>query len=174
VNPAGLARKRVNWCPENLMDEQTISRVTPTRTLLSNPALRLAVFAGISTFVVTFAIGYFVEKLRVSKNEGATYALLFWSKFVAGPLAASTLVGVLSSRARQSRSISPRQTAITVAATPFVAFCMFSVTYFIISAFYYGPNTPLVIFSIFAMAFSTVVIVVRWSVHLFCGLKRPS
>ncbi len=144
------------------------------RSWVSNSALRLAVFTGISTFVVTFGIGYFVEKLRVPKNEDVTYALLVWSKYVAAPLAASALLGVVSSRARHCRNISPGRTAITTAVTPFVALCMFSVTYFIISAFYYGRITPLVVFSIFALVFSTVVIVVRWSIHLFCGLKKPS
>jgi len=96
------------------MDEPTIAGVTLTRRFLSKPALRLAVFTGISTLAVTFAIGDFVQRLRLSKNEDATYALLFWLKFVAGPLAISTLLGVLSSRARHCRQISPRQTAITV------------------------------------------------------------
>jgi hypothetical protein len=156
------------------MDEQTVPRTALASRWVSNSALRLAVFTGISTFLVTLAIGYMVQKLRVSKNEDVTYGLLVWLKYVATPLAISTLLGVLSSRARHYPNISVRQVIITVAVTPFVALGTFSVTFFIISAFYYGRNTPVVVFSIFAVTFSTVVIVVRWSVHLFCGLKKPS
>jgi hypothetical protein len=141
---------------------------------LSSAVLRLAVFTGLSSFVLTLAIGYFIHKLRFSNNEDVINAHLFWLKYVSGPLALSTLVGVLSSRARHCQNISTLQTIITVAVTPFAAFCIFIVTYFIVSAFYYGPNTPAVVFVIFLLAFSAVAIVARWSVHFCCNLNKPS
>jgi hypothetical protein len=156
------------------MDEQTMAGTTLARRLVSSSAPRLALFTGISTFVVIFAIGYFVEKLRVSKTEDVTYALLFWLKFVAGPLALSTLLGVLSSRARHARHISPGQTAITVALVPFVALCTFLAAYLVLLSFHSGHYTPRFINFVFALAYCSVAIVVRWSVHLFCGLKKPS
>jgi hypothetical protein len=136
------------------------------RRFVSNPALRLAAFTGISSLVITFAGGYFYSVL--SKNENVTV------RYVAGALAVATLVGVLSSRARHGRHISTLQTIITVAVTPFIAFCTFIVTYFIISMFDIEHHTPAVDVSIFALAFTPVLIIVRWSVHLLCGLKKPS
>jgi hypothetical protein len=159
------------------MDEQTIARVTPTRTFLSNPVLRLAVFTGISTLVVIFASGYFIQSSMYSKDphaEDVTSTDLFWLKFVAGPLAISTLLGVLSSRARHARNISPGQTAITVAIVPFVAFCTFLAAYLIFLSFHSGHYTSRFINIVFALAYCSVAIIVRWSVHLFCGLKKPS
>ncbi len=156
------------------MHEQTIARATSTRKFLSNPALRLAGFTSISTLVVSFAIGYSVQKLRESKNEDATYALLFWLKFVAGPLAIATLLGVLSSRARYCRNIPPAKTIITVAVVPFVALCTFLAGYLILLSFHSGHYTPRFINFVFALAYCSVAIIVRWSVHLFCGLKKPS
>jgi hypothetical protein len=147
--------------------------VTLIRRFVSSPALRLAAFTGISSLVVTFAVGYFIQNSIYSKNENVTGAHLFWLKYVAGPLAVSTLLGVLCSRARHCRNIPALQRIITVAVTPFVPFCTFLAAYLVITVFYNGHYTPAVVFSIFALAFGTVVIMVRWSVHLCCGLRKP-
>src|SRR5258708_22710417 len=106
------------------MDEPTIAGVMQTWRFLSSPALRLAVFSGISSLVVTFAGGHFYSIL--TKNENLSV------RYVAGPVAVATLLGVLSSRATYCRHIPPLQTIITVAITPFVAFFTFIATLFII------------------------------------------
>ena len=144
------------------------------RRFLANPALRLAVFTGISSFAVAFAIGYFVQNSILSKKENVAGVPLFWLKYVATPLAVATLLGVLSSRARHGRHISPVQTIITVAVTPFVALCSFLAAYLILLAFHSGHYTPAFINLVFALGFGTVAIIVRWSVHCFCGLKKSS
>jgi hypothetical protein len=159
------------------MAEQTIARTTLAKGWVSNSALRLAGFTGISTLVVIFAIGYFIQSSMYSKDphaEGLTYAHLFWLKFVAGPLAISTLLGVLSSRARLTRNISPGQTAIAVAVAPFVALFTFLAAYLIFLSFNSGDYTPKFINFVFVLAYCSVAITVRWSVHLSCGLKKPS
>jgi hypothetical protein len=148
--------------------------VTLIKRFLSGPVLKLAVFTGISSLLVTFAVGYFVQNAIYSKNEDVTAAHLFWFEYVASPLAVSTLLGVLSSRARHGRQISPLQTFITLAVVPLIALWTFLVAYFIISVFYNGHYTPAVALSTLALAFVPVAIVVRWSVHLFCGLKKHS
>jgi len=148
--------------------------VTLTRRFLSSPVLRLAVFAGLSSLAVTFAVGYFVQNAIYSKNENVAAAHLFWFEYVAAPLAISTLLGVLSSRVRRGRPISPLQTFITVALVPLIALWTFLVAYFIISVFYKGHYTQAVALSTLALAFVPAAIIVRWSVHLFCGLKKPS
>jgi len=123
------------------MDERTMAGATLATRLASNSALRLAVFTSISTLVVTFAIGYFFQSSIYSKDrhsEDVTYANLFWLKIVAGPLAISTALGVLSSRARHCRNIPPAKTIITVAVTPFVALCTFLAAYLILLSFHSG------------------------------------
>lgn len=152
----------------NLRDVALIKR------FLSGPVLKLAVFTGISSLVVTFAVGYFVQKAIYSKNEDLAGAHQFWFEYVACPLAVSTLLGVLCSRAGQGQQISPLQIFTTLAVTPLVALWTFLVSYFIISVFYNGHYTPSVALSTLALAFVPVVLIVRWSVHLFCGLKKPS
>ena len=137
------------------------------RRFLANPALMLAILAGISSLVLSFAVGYVIQNYFHKNGD-----LSIWLKYVVVPLAVSTLLGVLSSRVRHCRNIPVRQIMMTLAVTPFVALCTFTVAYFIISVFYYGRNTSKVVFLIFALTFSSVVIAVRWSVHLFCGLKK--
>jgi hypothetical protein len=146
----------------------------PVRSCLSSPVLKLAVFTGLSSLVLTFAVGYFVQNAIYSKNEDVAGAHLFWFEYVACPLAASTLLGVLRSRAGHGRQISPLQMFTTLTVTPLVALWTFLVSYFIISVFYNGHYTRAVALSTLALAFVPVVIIVRWSVHLFCGLKKPS
>ena len=156
------------------MNEQTMAGTTLPRRFVSNSALRLAVFTCISTLVVIFAIGFFVQKSRSSTNKDATYALQFWLDFVAGPLAISTLLGVLSSRARHARNIFPGQTAITVAVVPFIALCTFLAAYLILLSFHSGHYTPNFINFVFVLAYCSVALTVRWSVHFICGLQKSS
>ena len=51
------------------MNEQTMAGTTLPRRFVSNSALRLAVFTGISTLVVIFAIGFFVQSSIYSKDD---------------------------------------------------------------------------------------------------------
>jgi hypothetical protein len=148
------------------MDEQTMPGTTLARRWVSNSVLRLAVFTGISTLVVSFAIVHFYSILSRNENMSA--------KDFAGPLAVATLLGVLSSRARHSGNIPPAKTIITVAVVPFVAFCTFLAAFVIVFGLYWGPSTRVLDLSLFVLALSVVVVIVRWSVHLFCGLKNPT
>jgi hypothetical protein len=149
-----------------------VAGMTLINKILSRPVLKLAVYTGASSLVLTFAVGYFVQNAIYSKNENVGGAHLFWFEYVACPLAASTLLGVLFSRAGHGRQISALQMFTTITLMPVVALWMFLVSYFIISVFYHGHYTRTVALSTLALAFIPVVIIVRWSVHLFCGLKK--
>jgi hypothetical protein len=114
------------------MDEQTMPGTALAKRWVSNSALRLAGFTGISTLVVSFAIVRFYSILSRNGNMSA--------RDFAGPLAAATLVGVLSSRARRCRNIPPAKTIITVAVVPFVAFCTFLAAFVIVFGLYWGHS----------------------------------
>jgi hypothetical protein len=136
----------------------------PIRRFLSSSALRLAVFTGISTLVVSFAVVRFYSILSRNENMSA--------RDFAVPLAFAALLGVLFSRARHCGNISPAKTILTVAVVPFVAFCTFLAAFVIVFGLYYGHSTRILDLSLFVLALSVVVVIVRWSVHLFCGFKK--
>ena len=134
--------------------------------------LKLAILAGTASLVVIFAIGYFVQTLRLSRGEDLAGALLFWMKLFVGPLAGATLLGVLLSRGRNTPSVSRLRTILIVAVAPLIAFCTFLVAYLIFTALYGGHYTPLVGASLLAVAYSTAVVSVRWFINFFYDPKQ--
>ena len=137
-----------------------------------NPRLRLAVFAGVSSLVVTGAFSLFFQILMLSRGNGLGQAHFYLPKYVAAPLAGATLLGVLLSRRKNSPRISVVRTITLVAVTPLVGLCTFIVTYLICLAFY-SHYTPLVVYSILALAHSSAVLAVRWCVNAFYRVARP-
>jgi hypothetical protein len=114
---------------------------------------------------MTFAGGYLYSMLARDKNVTV--------KDIAGPLAVAIVIGVLASRARYGRHISPSRQIVAAVILPVVAFCTFFVTYLVISTFRI-EHKPIVDLAVFVLAFIPVIVIVRWSVHLLCGLKKPS
>jgi biotin transporter BioY len=144
------------------------------RRLLPKSALRLAVLTGLSSLVVIYMIGYIVQSFVLSRSKAAIDAHLFWLEYVAGPLAAATLSGVLLSKTRNAGNISPLRTIIVIAATPLVALCTLLVMWMVLPSFYNGHYTQAVIRLFFALAYSSAVVTVRWSVNLTLRIHKDS
>ena len=139
------------------------------RNVASDPRLKLALLAGTSSLFVISAIGFLVQSVKLS-GEGLTHSFVFWLKYVAAPLAGSTLLGVLLSRGKNHPGTALQ--IVIVMVTPLVAFCAFLGTYLVSLTLYTQHYTPKVVDSILAIAQISAVVTVRWSVNLLHVLKK--
>jgi len=134
--------------------------------------VKLAVLAGLSSLVLVFLIGYFVQNAIVPKGKDLSHLHLFWLKSVAGPLTLATFLGVLLSRAETNYNTAQFRVVKIMILPPVIAFCDFIFVYLLLLAFCGNHFTPAVVDAVLISAYVTAVPAVRTSVNFLFRSKK--